>query len=191
MDISKFFVSLNSVSAFLRKVFLNFFSTFYEYDNGYYLFITALLPFMLMFVVDILLSFIFSIRGREIRFFNVLSPKSWKLFNSQTYNRLPAERLKPMTLTNRNVSLFQPYTYRVNDVLRLKCGLRATYLGIKYVDGHKAYIYKVNHKIYSSTLSPGKMVRFGKIQFNFIKNHNYNNYHITNNNGNSKSYDES
>lgn len=99
--ISKFFVQLNTVSQFLQKIFSKFFSTFYEYDGGYYLFITALLPFMLMFVVDILFSFIFSVRSREIRFFNVFSPKSWKSFNSQTYNRLPAERLKPSLLTLR------------------------------------------------------------------------------------------
>lgn len=179
-SVDEFFLKhMPQVFSFLRKIFQSFFETFYE-GSGYFLFLTALLPVILMFVVDIIFSFIFSIRVRHVRFFNVLSPKCWRSFSAQTYNSLPAERLKPMVNANRNISLFPPYTYRVNDVIRLKSGLRATYLGVRYIDGKRAYIYRIGGKVYSSFLQPGKLVRRGKIQFNFITNHNTNHNTIFN-----------
>jgi hypothetical protein len=175
----QFMRDMGDVFQFLvRTVFTKFFSTFYNDGDKYPLFLTALLPFLLMFVVDIVFSFVLSIRAREVRFFNVLSPRSWRTFNSSAYNSLPPDRLKAATPANRHASTFtnihMPFIYRVNDTIRLRSGVHALYLGTKYINGQKAFVYRIGGKIYSSTLRPGKL---GKIQFNFITNNN-----TTNNN---------
>lgn len=171
----------------LRTVFTKFFSTFYNDGDKYPLFLTALLPFLLMFVVDIVFSFVLSIRAREVRFFNVLSPRSWRSFNSSAYNSLPPDRLKAATPANRHSStftnIFSPYIYRVNDTIRCRSGVHAIYLGTRFIDGKKAYLYKVGGKVYSSNLRPARFGKFyatnlqpikrGKFQFNVITNKNY------------------
>lgn len=171
----------------LRTVFTKFFSTFYNDGDKYPLFLTALLPFLLMFVVDIVFSFVLSIRAREVRFFNVLSPRSWRSFNSSAYNSLPPDRLKAATPANRHSStftnIFSPYIYRVNDTIRCRSGVHAIYLGTRFIDGKKAYLYKVGGNVYSSNLRPARFGKFctanlqpikrGKFQLNIISNKHY------------------
>ena len=188
MNVDTFFYDMNSVMSFLfNKIARRFFLTFYRSDKAYYLFLTALLPFILMFCFDIIMSFILSVRSRQFRFFNVLSPKSWRTFNSTAYNSLPPDRLKAATPSNRHSStftnIFSPYIYRVNDTIRCRSGVHAIYLGTRFIDGKKAYLYKVGGKVYSSNLRPARFCKFytanlqpikrGKFQLNIISNKHY------------------
>lgn len=185
--VEEFFSDFISVMSFLfNKIGRRFFFTFYHGD-GYYLFLTALLPFIFMFCFDIIMSFIFSVRCRQVRFFNLLSPRSWRAFNSSAYNSLPPDRLKAATPANRFTSTFKgiysPFIYRVNDSIRLRNGYSATYLGTKYVNGQRAYIYRIDGKLLSCSLRPARFGRvyssslssrdFKKFQFNVIRNNNY------------------
>lgn len=181
-----FYTDLLPIHDFLRSVFMQLFGTLYNTSElkpkQVALFWTALFPVILMIAFDIIMSFIFSIRARDIRFFNVLSPKSWRNFNASAYNNLPVERLKPLTSVNRFSStfknIFPPYHYRVNDSFKLKNGYSATYVGCRYIDGLKYYQYRILGKTYLSHLKPGK---FKRLHFNFITNNNITN--ITNYNG--------
>ena len=185
--VEQFFSDFVSVMTFLfNKIGRRFFFTFYHGD-GYYLFLTALLPFIFMFCFDIIMSFVFSVRCRHVRFFNVLSPRSWRTFNSSAYNSLPSDRLKAATPANRYSStftnIFSPYIYRVNDTIRCRSGVHAIYLGTRFIDGKKSYLYRVGGTVYSSNLRPARFVKFctanlqpikrGKFQLNIISNKHY------------------
>lgn len=188
MNVDNFFVDMNTVMSFLfTKIYRKFFQTFYRSDKAYYLFLTALLPFILMFCFDIVMSFILSVRSRQFRFFNVLSPRSWRTFNTSAYNSLPPDRLKAATPANRHSStftnIFSPYIYRVNDTIHCRSGVHAIYLGTRFIDGKKAYLYRVGATVYSSNLRPARFGKFctanlqpikrGKFQLNIISNRHY------------------
>lgn len=188
MNVDSFFRDMNAVSNFLfNRIGRKFFLTFYRTDKSYYLFLTALLPFILMFCFDIIMSFILSVRSRQFRFFNVLSPRSWRSFNSSAYNSLPPDRLKAATPANRHSStftnIFSPYIYRVNDTIRCRSGVHAIYLGTRFIDGKKTYLYRVGGTVYSSNLRPARFGKFctanlqpikrGKFQLNIISNKHY------------------
>lgn len=172
-----FYTDLLEVHSFFKYVLSRLFNTFYNTSEikpkQSALFWTALFPVILMFAVDIIMSFIFSARSRNIRFFNVLSPKCWRSFNASSYNNLPSDRLKPLTSVNHFSSTFKsffpPYRYRVNDSFKLKNGYSATYVGFRYIDGLKYYNYRIQGKTYLSPLKPSKLKRF---QLNFITNNN-------------------
>lgn len=188
MTVDSFFRDLNTVSNFLfNRIGRKFFLTFYRSSDSYFLFLTALLPFILMFCFDIVMSFILSVRSRQLRFFNILSPRSWRTFNSSVYNSLPPDRLKAATPANRHSStftnIFSPYIYRVNDTIRCRSGVRAIYLGTRFIDGKKTYLYRVGGTVYSSNLRPSRFGKFctanlqpikrGKFQLNIISNKHY------------------
>lgn len=188
MNVDNFFEDMKSVMSFLfTKIGRRFFQTFYHSDKAYYLFLTALLPFILMFCFDIVMSFILSVRSRQFRIFNVFSPRSWRSFNSSAYNSLPSDRLKAATPSNRYSStftnIFSPYIYRVNDTIRCRSGINAIYLGTRFIDGKKSYLYKVGGTVYSSNLRPARFGKFctanlqpikrGKFQLNIISNKHY------------------
>lgn len=191
-----FYTDLLEVHGFFKMCITRLLNTFYNTSEikpkQSALFWTALFPVILMFAVDIIMSFIFSARSRNIRFFNVLSPKCWRSFNAAAYNHLSADRLKPLTSVNRYSSTFKSFVlpYRVNDSFKLKNGYSATYVGCRYIDGLKYYCYRILGKTYLSPLKPVKLKRF---QLNFITNNNttHNNTSITNYDGSKSGYDVS
>ena len=110
------------------------------------------------------MSFILSIRLRELRFFNCFSSRSWRLYG-ETKNRVKSSdvRLKPslgsLRYTRLNRALLMKFKkYRRGDVVRADDGFKATYLGMRSIDDNYYYAYKTSNGIYYSRLSPKQFV---------------------------------
>lgn len=112
MQYSSLFDDFGSVSSFVLNQLRRIFTNFYENPKVNFLFNMALLPIILMFAFDILLSVILSVRFKRVIIFNPLSPRSWTLVKTspnrlksdvigikiQNYNKLKTNRLSD----NRN-----------------------------------------------------------------------------------------
>lgn len=128
----------------------------------------ALLPFVLMFVFDLVMSFILSIRYRQIKIFNVFSSKSWRIIGEQKnyardvstkYNRLSFLSVSIL----RNSKLKKA---RSGDLIRHKDGGYSTFLGTRLCDNQYVYAYKTVNGIVYSTLKPYKWAKANGSQRN-------------------------
>lgn len=151
-----FFIAFDSVIQFFRvqtNVFLN---TIYGRYQWGYLFYCALLPSLLMFVFDIIMSFILSVRYRQIKFFNALSPKSWRIIGEQ--KNFPREvSIKHTRLSPLSIGLLRYKSYknaRSGDIIRSKDGFKSTYLGSGLHNGEQVFVYKTSNGFIFSTLRP-------------------------------------
>lgn len=118
----------------------------------------ALLPFVLMFCFDLLMSFILSIRHRELKFFNCFSPKSWRIIGDQR-NHTREVSLKYTRLSSLAVGMFRYKNACAGDVIRHKDGTRTTYLGTRMHNGQYVYAYNTQNGIVFSTLKPSKWAK--------------------------------
>ena len=123
-----------------------------------------MLPVLLSLVFDIVMTFILSVRLREIRFFNCFSPRSWRLYGD-IKNRVKSSDLRlksslgSLRYTRLNRSLLMKFKkYRRGDVVRADDGFKATYLGMRYIDDNYYYAYKTSNGIFYSRLSPKQFV---------------------------------
>ena len=73
-----------TVAGWLRGEWMTMFNILIRRNQWNFLFYTAMLPAFLMLCFDIIMSIICSVRLRELRFFNVLSPRSWALYRSSS-----------------------------------------------------------------------------------------------------------
>lgn len=160
-----FFIAFDSVIQFFRARTNIFLNTIYGRSQWSYLFFCALLPFVLSFVFDIVMSFILSVRLREIRLFNCFSPRSWRLYGD-VKNRVNSSdlRLKPLYLSLRytrvnSVLLSKFKKFKAGDIIRCADGFKATYLGMRLVGDEYLYAYKTPNGIYYSRLSPKKFAK--------------------------------
>lgn len=162
---------LYDVSYWLSDTFRDFLIEIYESEHGW-LFYMALLPFVLGFVFDLLMSFILSVRLRELRFFNTLSPKSWRMINETRSQSIRAPGSGD--LKNHPRDTFLKYTHlsslavRLNlyknakpgDIIRSKDGFKSIYQGVKLnKDGSVLYKYHTNNGILFSTMKPSQWAK--------------------------------
>lgn len=128
----------------------------------------ALLPFVLMFVFDIVISFILSIRYRQIKIFNAFSAKSWRIIGEQKnyprevtakYTRLSF--LSVSILRNRKLK-----NARSGDLILHNDGSRSTFLGTRFCDNQYLYAYKTINGIVYSTLKPYRWAKANGSQRN-------------------------
>lgn len=167
---------LETIRSFLSSLF----------DSEYsWLFYLALLPALLMFVFDILMTFILSVRLREFRFFNVVSPKSWRMVNEvrnrSVNNNLSSDLknhprdyfLKYTRLSSLAVRLNQYKHAKAGDIIRCKDGFKSIYQGVKLKkDGTVLYKYETNSKVLFSTLKPSQWSKStGSQRMNSVKFH--------------------
>lgn len=163
-SIDDFFSAFEQVIKFYYAQTNRFLNQFYTNNKWNYLFYCAMLPAVLAIVFDIVMSFILSVRLREIRFFNCLSPRAWRLYGDAK-NRVNSSdvRLKPsngsLRYSRLNRALLMKFKkYRRGDVVRADDGTKATYLGMRFFDDNYYYAYKTSNGIYYSRLSPKQFV---------------------------------
>lgn len=151
-----------------------FLQTVYSSNGWNFLFYTAFLPIILTFCADLIFSFILSFKTKEIRFFNVLSPKSWKSFSANRVNApLSNNRLRSISdLKNHGRDISPKYLHlsslsiRLNnkykkaksgDIIRCKDGERFVYCGMR-IDAKNSplYAYRGKSGVYYSTMKPSK-----------------------------------
>ena len=100
--LQNFFDSFYRVFRFFERMFGDLISRTYKVTEYNFLFYMAFLPFVLMFVFDLVMSFILSIKYRQLKLFNALSSKSWRIIGEQ--KNFPREvsikhsRLSPLTI---------------------------------------------------------------------------------------------
>lgn len=153
------------VGEYFLSWFDDLMNNIYESDYGW-LFYMALLPPLMMFIFDLAMTFVLSVRCRELRFFNVVSPKSWHMLNNTKNSSLRNtsiidNKLKSPLFFIRSFSL-SPFAMRLSykkakngDIIRSKDGLKSVYAGCKLTaDGKTLYKYRTNNGIYFSTLKP-------------------------------------
>ncbi len=150
-----FFDSFYRVFRFFERIFTDFITKIYTGTHNY-LFYMAFLPFVLMFVFDLVMSFIFSIKHRELKFFNVFSPKSWRIIGEQ--KNFPREvSIKHTRLSPLAIGLLRYKSYknaRSGDIIRSKDGFKSTYLGSGLHNGEQVFVYKTSNGFIFSTLRP-------------------------------------
>ena len=152
-----------TVSGWLRGEWMTMFNILIRRNQWNFLFYTAMLPAFLMLCFDIIMSIICSVRLRELRFFNVLSPRSWALYRSSSAsiaNNPRDSSLKYSRLNGLSNYLKGYKTIKSNDVVRCKDGMRFIYLGSKLNNGKLYHVYRSsNGSMYYSTLKPSKWSR--------------------------------
>ena len=162
--LQRFFVDFQDVAGWFQGLVNKLFNTIIRKNDWNFIFYTAMLPAFLMLCFDIIMSIICSIRLRELRFFNVLSPRSWALFRSSSAS--VANNLRDYSLKYSRFSGFFNYlrlykTIKTNDIVRCKDGMRFVYLGAKQLyDSQMYHVYRSsNGSIYYSSMKPGKWSR--------------------------------
>ncbi len=167
-SVDDFLIAFDEVIKFFRtrtNVFLN---TIYGKSEWSYLFYCALLPVVLAFVFDLVMSFILSFRLREIKLFNCFSASSWRLYSDSRnkYNNrsISDARMKPFfsfpRFTRLNMFMILKFRkFRSGDVIYSRDGLKATYLGMRLKYDEYLYAYKTINGIYYSRLSPKQFIK--------------------------------
>lgn len=167
-SVDDFLIAFDEVIRFFRtrtNVFLN---TIYGKSEWSYLFYCALLPVVLAFVFDLVMTFILSVRLREIKLFNCFSVNSWRLMSesrNKNINRsISDSRMKPLfsfpRFTRLNMFMILKFRkFRAGDVIYTRDGLKATYLGIRLKDDKYLYAYKTSNGIYYSRLTPKQFAK--------------------------------
>lgn len=157
---------LYEVSYFLGDMFGDFIDNIYESESSW-LFLFALMIPLIALVFDIYMSFILSMRFREIRVFNIFSSRSWKTIGSlrnASLNRVGISdtKLHPRDYGLRRFTL-TPFAFRLRykkakagDIIYCKDGLRSQYAGLKlHADGKTIlYKYRTANGLYFSRLKP-------------------------------------
>ncbi len=179
---------LYEVGYWLSELISDFMREVYESEWGW-MFYLALMPFVLTFCFDLIMSFILSVRLRELKLFNAFSPKSWRMIN-ETKNRSinnysmsdlknhPRDTfLKYTRLSSLAVRLNQYKHAKAGDIIRSKDGFKSIYQGVKLnKDGSVLYKYHTNNGILFSTLKPSQWSkstgsqRMNSVKFTLKKN---------------------
>lgn len=140
--------------------------------NYNYLFYMALVPTVLMICVDIIFSFILSVRAKEFRFFNCLSSRSWQSLRVNT-GSVSSNRLYPLSgdaknysrdnslksfrLSDLSLRLMKYRKAKSGDVIRCVDGSRFVYVGLRLDAKNKPlYAYRSNSGVYYSSFNPRK-----------------------------------
>lgn len=151
-----FLASFYRVFRFFERMFSDLITKTYKATEYNFLFYMALLPFVLMFVFDVVMSFILSIRYRQIKIFNAFSAKSWRIIGEQ--KNFPREvSIKHTRLSPLAIGLLRYKSYknaRSGDIIRSKDGFKSTYLGSGLHNGEQVYVYKTSNGFIFSTLRP-------------------------------------
>ncbi len=171
--LDNFFNDFYKVGLWVISHCRSFLQQIYSNNNWNFLFYTALLPVVLMFCADLIFTFILSFRCREIRFFNVLSPSSWKSLNNLRLNQsVAAYRLQSLKeIRNYGRDLAPKYLHlsffslrlnkyrkaKAGDVIRCKDGERFVYVGMRLdAKNSPLYAYRGKNGVYYSTMKPSK-----------------------------------
>lgn len=160
----QFYGYLYDILYWFGEKFNNLVNVFFDDDRWNFLFYTAFFPALAMFVIDIVLSFYLSVRYREVRFFNVVSPKSWhqikdihsvRLTDAKNHSRdysLKFSRLSPSIITNKYLK-----SIKAGDKFKCRDGAKYQYCGMRSgTQNSVLYAYRYNGKLYYSSLKPSK-----------------------------------
>lgn len=154
---------MNRVLSFVRSTWMNMFNVLIRNDEWNFLFYFAMLPAFLMICFDIIMSIICSIRLRELKFFNVFSPRSWSTLSSSATSVANHPRDYGLKYSRFGSLALHFKSYRnakAGDVLRCKDGTRFTYMGGKLHGNTLHHVYRSsNGTLYYSTLKPSKWVK--------------------------------
>ncbi len=156
---------LQEVARFLGQQWASLINLIYESEWSW-LFLFPLFVSLCALCLDIVLSFAFSVKFRQVKFFNVLSPKSWSMLKGEMRN---SNRVSLSDVRNsyrytvaRSFSL-TPFAFRLRykkakagDLIKSKDGLRSVYSGIKLSADGKTILYKYHtqYGTYYSTMNP-------------------------------------
>ncbi len=179
---------LYDVAYWLSETIADFMHQIYESEWGW-MFYLALMPFVLTFCFDLIMSFILSVRLRELKLFNAFSPKSWRMINesknrsinnysmSDLKNHPRDIFLKYTRLSSLAVRLNQYKHVKAGDIIRSKDGFKSVYQGVKLnKDGSVLYKYHTNNGILFSTMKPSQWAkstgsqRMNSVKFTLKKN---------------------
>lgn len=184
-----YFWDLLEVYEHFIDMFNDFFSFLFNDERWNWIFYMVFLPTVLMFVVDLLLSFIFSIRVREVRFINILSPRSMSTFKAGFSSR-SSSSLSSKKFNDRNSRIngyvknyprknFLKYVrfapapllklvyskVSAGDMVRTRDGSRFTYVGMRMYDGKPYFAYRNKDGVYYSTIKPKSFYKSNVAKF--------------------------
>lgn len=108
--IEQFFYDWRTVADFFIGKSMNLFNTLYRNNEWNFLFYSAVLPAFLMLAFDIVFSFILSFRLRQVKIFNVLSPRSWSALRNSASD--------PKNYPRDNVIRYSRFSVQGLSVLR-------------------------------------------------------------------------
>lgn len=176
-------------SYWLSDMFHDFLDVIYESEEWGWMFYLALFPTLFLFVFDLMMTFILSVRLRELKLFNAFSPKSWRMLNdsrnrsinnysmSDLKNHPRDTFLKYTRLSSLAVRLNQYKHVKAGDIIRSKDGFKSVYQGVKLnKDGSVLYKYHTNNGILFSTMKPSQWAkstgsqRMNSVKFTLKKN---------------------
>lgn len=166
---------LLDVSNFLADLFSDFIDKVYESEFSWLFYMALLVP-MIALCFDIILSIILSLKIRQVRFVNILSPRSWSILKTSgmNYRGAPLNNSK-IYRTDYTDSKYKmrdfiirkfkltPFAMRLKykkakagDYLLAKDGYGYFYAGIRLDSDNKTILYKYRGRngIYFSKLSP-------------------------------------
>lgn len=166
----QFFYDFNLVGIKIISLWRQLLMNLYGNSRYNYLLYMALVPTVLMICVDIIFSFILSVRCREFRLFNCLSSRSWHSLRVNTgsarNNRLyslsvetknhPRDfSLRSFRLSDLSLRLTKYRNAKAGDVIRCQDGTRFFYVGLRLDAKNKPlYAYRTNNGVYYSYLNP-------------------------------------
>lgn len=168
----QFFYDFNSVSMWLFSQFRQMLQGLYGSTRYNYVLYMALVPTVLMICVDIIFSFILSVRAREFRHFNCFSARSWQSLRVNS-GSVSGNRLYPLSgglrnnardislrsfrLSDLSLRLTKYKNAKAGDVIRCSDGSRFVYVGLRLDAKNKPlYAYRSNSGVYYSTFNPRK-----------------------------------
>ncbi len=184
-----YFWDLLEVYEHFMNMFNDFFSVLFNDERWNWIFYMIFLPTVLMFVVDLLLSFLFSVRVREVRFINILSPRSMSIFKAG-FTSHSSSSLSSKNFNDRNSRIngdvknyprenvlkyvrFAPAPLlklvyskvRAGDMVRTRDGSRFTYVGMRMHEGKPYFAYRNKDGLYLSTIKPKSFYKSNVAKF--------------------------
>lgn len=142
-----------------------------------------------MFIVDLLLSFVYSVRVREVKFINILSPRSMSSFKNGLSSH-SVHSIQSKDYSNRNSRIngdvknyprenslkyvrFMPAPIlkilyskvRAGDSVRTRDGSRFTYVGMRMHNGNPYFAYRNKDGLYLSSIKPKSFYRINLSKF--------------------------
>lgn len=157
---------LYEVMFWVYETFNDFLDKVFEGEYGW-LFYLAFFPGVLLFVFDLVMTFILSFRCRQLRLFNVFSLKSWNAlrFRYNSQRDIGQLRLRFTGFSSFSLRLRKFKKMRPGDTFRSVDGTKFTYGGMRVdSNGQFMYSYRSSDGIFLSPLKPAKWAKLTRGQ---------------------------
>ncbi len=170
-------------------MFNDFWSFLFNDERWNWIFYLIFFPVILMFIFDLVFSFILSVRMREFRFVNVLSPRSMTTFKSSLRGH-SSSAVSSKSFIERNSRIngdvknyprenslkyvrFAPAPLlklmyskvRAGDSVRTRDGSRFTYCGMRMHEGKPYFAYRNKEGLYLSSVKPKSFYKVNMTKF--------------------------